>query len=127
MESQFFWYVVVAVVAFFYVRRLLRMRALKAYSPAEIETRLKSNDGVLLLDVRTDAERRTGSIKGSIHIPLGSLRSRMSELEKHRNREIVCYCASGSRSASAALLLKKHGFTAGNLSGGMGEWNYAHR
>lgn len=127
MESQIFWYGAVAVIAFFYIRRLLRMRAFKQYSPAEIESRMKSNDGLVLLDVRTDAERQTGALKGSIHIPLASLRSRMDELGKHRNREIVCYCASGSRSASAALLLKKHGFTAGNLRGGMGEWNFAHR
>jgi rhodanese-related sulfurtransferase len=127
MDSQIVLYGAAAVIAFFYIRRLLRLRALTQYSPAEIESRLRSNDGLILLDVRTDAERQSGAIRGSLHIPLGSLRSRMKELDRHRNREIVCYCASGSRSASAALLLKKNGFTAGNLRGGMGEWNFAHR
>lgn len=127
METQILLYGAGALVLFLFVRRTLRMRALAQYSPAEIEDRLALRGGIVLLDVRTDAERQSGSIRGSIHIPLASLRSRMKELEKFREREIVCYCASGSRSASAALLLQKNGFRAGNLRGGMGEWNFAHR
>ena len=103
------------------------MRALKQYTPSEIDVLLKSNGGPLLLDVRTDAERQSGSLRGSLHIPIASLRTRMKELEQYRSREIVCYCASGSRSASAALLLKKNGFNAANLRGGMAEWNFCHR
>ena len=127
MDTQVFWYAAAALLAFLFVRRTLRMRALKQYTPSEIEARLKSKGGLLLLDVRTDAERRSGAIRGSLHIPIASLRSRMKELKQYREREIVCYCASGSRSASAALLLKKSGFNAGNLRGGIAEWNFAHR
>jgi rhodanese-related sulfurtransferase len=127
MDAVIVWYGIGAVLVFLFVRRFLRMRSLTQYSPADIEARQESADAPLLLDVRSDSERRSGSIKGSIHIPIGSLRSRMKELEQHKSREIVCYCASGSRSASAALLLNKHGFNAGNLRGGIGEWNFAHR
>jgi rhodanese-related sulfurtransferase len=49
----------------------------------------------------------------------------MKELEKYRSREIICYCASGSRSVNAALKLKKAGFKAGNLRGGIGKWNFS--
>ena len=127
MDPQILWYAAAAILIFLFVRRTLRMRSLKQYTPSAIEDRLKSKGGMLLLDVRTDAERQSGSIRGSLHIPLASLRTRMKELEQYRSREIVCYCASGSRSASAALLLRKSGFNAGNLRGGMGEWNFAHR
>jgi rhodanese-related sulfurtransferase len=127
MDTQFIWYGAAALLVFLFVRRFLRMRALKQYARPEIEARMESNDGVLLLDVRTDAERQSGSIRGSRHIPVASLRSRMKELEHYRNREIVCYCASGSRSASAALLLQKNGFKAVNLRGGMADWNFTHR
>jgi rhodanese-related sulfurtransferase len=127
METGIVWYGIGAVLLFLFTRRFLRMRSLTHYSPAEVEARQKSTNAPLLLDVRTDAERQSGSIRGSIHIPIGSLRSRIKELEKYKSREIVCYCASGSRSASAALLLKQHGFKAGNLRGGIGEWNFAHR
>lgn len=127
MDSQLYLYIGAALVAFLFFRRILRMRSLTQYSPSEVETRLKGKDGLVLLDVRTDAERQSGAIKGSLHIPLGSLRARLNELEKHKKQEIVCYCASGSRSVSAALLLNKHGFSAGNLRGGMAEWNFAQR
>lgn len=127
MDPQIFWYAAAAILVFLFVRRTLRMRSLKQYTTSEIEDLLKSKGGPILLDVRTDAERQSGSIRGSLHIPLGSLRTRMKELEQYRSREIICYCASGSRSASAALLLNKNGFKAGNLRGGMGEWNFAHR
>ncbi len=127
METQILWYAAAAFIVYLFVRRFLKMRSLKQYSPAEIAERLKSKDGLILLDVRTDAERQSGAIKGSLHIPVGSLRSRLKELEPHRQREIVCYCASGSRSVSAALLLKQNGFTAANLQGGMAEWKFAHR
>jgi rhodanese-related sulfurtransferase len=127
METRVYLYIAAALIAFFFVRRIIRMRALTQFSPSEIDKRIKSADGLVLLDVRTDEERRSGSIKGSLHIPLGSLRSRLGELEKHRNQQIVCYCASGSRSVSAALLLTRNGFSAGNLRGGMSEWSLAHR
>lgn len=127
MDTPYFWYAAAAILAFLLIRRTLRMRSLKQYTPAEIDARLKLKDGLILLDVRTDAERQSGAIRGSLHIPIASLRSRVKELEQYKNREIVCYCASGSRSASAALLLKKSGFAAGNLRGGMADWNFAHR
>ena len=127
MDPQIFWYGAGGILAFLFFRRILRMRSLKQYTPAEIEDRLKLKGPLVLLDVRTDTERQSGSIRGSLHIPLASLRSRMNELAQHKNKEIVCYCASGSRSASAALLLNKNGFSAGNLRGGIAEWNFAHR
>jgi len=71
MDPQIFWYADGGLLDFIFVRRTLRMRALRQYSPAEVEARLKSTGGLLLLDVRTDAERQSGSIRGSLHIPIG--------------------------------------------------------
>ena len=45
-------------------------------------------------------------------------------LEKYKSKEIICYCASGSRSVNAGLKLKKAGFTVGNLRGGIASWNF---
>jgi rhodanese-related sulfurtransferase len=47
----------------------------------------------------------------------------MSELPK--DREIICVCASGSRSSSAARQLTSSGYNVLNLSGGMGQWQRA--
>ncbi len=76
----------------------------------------------MLLDVRTPGERKERNIKGSFHIPLTELNRRTDELTRFRDREIICYCSTGSRSLHAASKLKKNGFTAANLKGGLIQW-----
>ncbi|NUN07755.1 MAG: rhodanese-like domain-containing protein [Ignavibacteriaceae bacterium] len=100
-------------------------RSVNNYSSGEVKERVKA--GSILLDVRTSGERKVQSIPSSIHIPLHEISARLSELEKFRNREIICYCASGNRSVSAALRLKKAGFNVANLTGGISNWNFSSR
>lgn len=123
-STQIILYGILALVLFWYVRRMLFLRKITGYTPAEASSRLKSNTA-LLLDVRTPAERSSSSIKGSLHIPLHELRRRSSELEKHKSKEIICYCATGSRSLSAAATLAKLGYKSANLKGGIAEWNFS--
>jgi len=74
-----------------------------------------------LLDVRQLGEWNSGHAADAIHIPLAAVRSRMSEIP--RDRAVVVICASGNRSAMAALTLAKSGFEeVYNFSGGMGSW-----
>jgi rhodanese-related sulfurtransferase len=111
------------LVAAMYIRRWLLLRSMKQYSPLEVAEAMKQAGSKVLLDVRTTAERQRHSIKGSIHIPLHELGRRVEELNKHKNKEVICYCQSGNRSISAAARLKKSGFTAANMKGGIAEWN----
>ena len=85
--------------------------------------KVKKERNVVFLDVRTDKERKQSSIKGSYHIPVTSLKDRQQELKKFKDAEIICFCQTGSRSLTAASKLKKMGFKASNLSGGMIRWN----
>lgn len=62
-----------------------------------------------ILDVTEEMERMVFHIPGSVHIPLGQLRQRMSELPK--DRLIVAYCAVGVRSYNAARILEQNGFS----------------
>jgi rhodanese-related sulfurtransferase len=112
-----------SLVAALYLRRWLLLRGMKQYSPQEVADAMKQSGSTILLDVRTAAERQRNSIKGSIHIPLHELGRRAEELNKHRNKEVICYCQSGNRSLSAAARLKKSGFTVANMKGGIAEWN----
>ena len=61
------------------------------------------------MDVTEEMERMVFHIPGSVHIPLGQLRQRMSELPK--DRLIVTYCAVGVRSYNAARILEQNGFS----------------
>ena len=57
-----------------------------------------------------------GAIPGTIHIPLGELRSRLNELP--RDKEIWVHCAVGQTAYYAARILKQNGFDVRNISGG---------
>ena len=74
-----------------------------------------------MVDVRSAAEWNEGHVPGAVHVPLPHLTSRLSEL---RGRQpIVTYCQSGSRSATAASVLRAAGIAdVSNAEGGFDEW-----
>ena len=115
-------YIAIAFVILVFIRKFYLARKIRQYNPSEIRARMKPGNSLLLLDVRTDQERKASKINGSIHIPLHELMRRMKELEKFRGKEIVCYCRSGNRSLTAASKLIRSGFTAANLKGGINNW-----
>lgn len=92
-------------------------------SPQQAVQLMSHEGGSLVLDVREDSEYQSGHIKDSIHIPMGALASRVSELDKYKNKNIILGCRSGSRSGRACSILKKHGFEKiHNLRGGVLAW-----
>jgi rhodanese-related sulfurtransferase len=94
-----------------------------ALSAAEAKLRIESGDPMFILDVRQPEEFRSGHIAGAKLIPLGELASRLQELPA--DQDILCVCASGSRSSAATRQLISAGYKAINLKGGMGGWQYA--
>ena len=83
---------------------------------------LESDDAPLFLDVREQDEWDQGIIPGALHIPRGSLESRV-ESRVDRDRAIVVYCSVGHRSAFAANTLEELGYdNVVNLAGGFTEW-----
>lgn len=89
-------------------------------------TQMINHKDALVLDVREKNEFDAGHILNSKLIPLGKLRERIGELEKHRERPILVVCRSGQRSASACAMLGKFGFAqACNLEGGVMAWQKA--
>ena len=77
---------------------------------------LRQKENALLLDVRTDKEYAAGNIPGALHIPLDSLRDRLSEID--RGKALYVYCQSGLRSYIACRILSQKDFDCYNLSGG---------
>jgi hydroxyacylglutathione hydrolase len=77
---------------------------------------------LLVLDVRSKHERRTGSIPNSRHVTLGDLLKSVGDLSK--DQAIVTVCGSGYRSSVAASLLQREGFSdVSSMDGGMTAWN----
>ncbi len=65
-------------------------------------------NGAIFVDVRSAGEFAMGNAPGSINIPLPELSSRLSELPM--DRDLVLFCASGSRSGMAKMMLKSKGY-----------------
>ncbi|MEW2248972.1 MBL fold metallo-hydrolase [Streptomyces sp. NPDC006975] len=62
--------------------------------------------GIVVLDVRRDAERSGGYVEGSVHIPLHTLPGRLAEVP---GGQVWVHCAGGMRAAIAASLLDAAG------------------
>ncbi len=116
----------VMIVMWFFLLGMIIHSFIKAsndISPQQVVQLMSHETGSMVLDVREDSEYQAGHIKDSIHIPLSKLKSRMTELEKYKNKNIILGCRSGSRSGRASGLLKKNGFEkVYNLRGGVLAW-----
>jgi len=89
-------------------------------------TQMMNRQDAVLIDVREDAEYANGRIIGARHVPLSQLDSRARELQKHKSKPLIAYCETGTRSAGAIAILRKHGFeNVFNLSGGFAAWQQA--
>jgi len=90
-------------------------------STAEVRQMLDEGKQVTVLDVREDSEFKEGHIPGAKLIPLGTLSSRLQELNP--KEPVIVVCRSGNRSAQGAEILAKAGFqTVYNMAGGMSQW-----
>ena len=72
-----------------------------------------------ILDVREKKEWQKGHIKGAILIPLEELKSRVNELKKYKNKEIIIYSKSGTKSITAGRFLVKKGYKPINIKSGI--------
>lgn len=90
-------------------------------SPRELEAELRSENVPQLLDVREPHELQISVLPGVVHIPMGQVPSRVSELDPRRR--VVVICRSGNRSHDVAAWLVSQGFAnVRNLETGMNGW-----
>jgi rhodanese-related sulfurtransferase len=90
----------------------------------EMNKKAKNDNQFIILDVRTPQELNgpLGQIEGVINIPLQELNQRITELEPYKDKEIAVICRSGNRSHYATETLRKNGYNAKNVLGGMIEY-----
>jgi rhodanese-related sulfurtransferase len=88
-------------------------------SPRQVAD-LVREDGAQLIDVREPYEHEAGRITGDVHIELERLTLEAGSID--RDRPVVFYCRSGSRSSLAAQAFGASGYSAHNLTGGLKAW-----
>jgi rhodanese-related sulfurtransferase len=94
-------------------------------SVQELKDKIDKNEEVFVLDVREPFEQYQSKLdyEHSTLIPVGKLSVQLDEIESHKEKEVVCLCRSGARSAQACKMLEREGFSnVKNLKGGINQW-----
>lgn len=93
-------------------------------SALELKDKLDNGDTPVILDIRESHELNIAKLDNTLHIPMGEVANRLSELEKFKDQEIIVYCRTGARSARCTDFLQSNGFLkALNLTGGIHAWS----
>ena len=91
-------------------------------SPQQAINLINGEQGVFV-DLRDSAEFKLGHIVEALHIPSTKLATRMTELDKFKDKPIVLVCKMGQQSSTAGKQLKAAGFNrVYKMTGGMMEW-----
>ena len=80
-------------------------------------------DGAVLIDVREDNEFEAGHAAGAKHMSRGIIERDIVQTYPDKSTEMVLYCGGGYRSALAADMLQKMGYTnVWSMDGGWKAW-----
>ena len=85
---------------------------------------MDTEEGYIILDVRTQEEYDQGHIPGAILIPHTEIDARAEEVLTDKDQLILVYCRSGRRSKLAAEALVELGYTNIKEFGGIIDWPY---
>ena len=89
------------------------------------DARKLGKGGAVLVDVREADEFSQGHVPGAVFIPRGQLETTI-EARIPRDQHVVIYCASGNRSALAAVTLAEMGYAScASMAGGFKGWAQA--
>ncbi len=121
--TNIIFYLTVAAIATYlaYVKGWI-LTDFESISPKQAYTLLKNDTNVALLDVRTPDEFSQEHLEGATLIPVQELSANLSRLESVKEKKIIVYCHSGTRSVAASRILIKNGFTPLNITGGITAW-----
>ena len=93
---------------------------------SETQDRLRQNPHAKLIDVREDNEFAAAHAAGATHLGKGIIERDIETTVPEKNTELILYCGGGYRSALAADVLQKMGYTnVFSMAGGWKAWQEA--
>jgi len=120
--TQYIPYIIMGTVAGFFIYRQIH-KALTLMSYKELKGKLEKGEKVVLLDVRTNKEYKSGHIPDSRHISMENIPAKLKKTKK--DALIVVYCQSGGRASLAKRKLEFNGFNNVVSFGGVRRWRGA--
>ncbi|MEP6833781.1 MAG: rhodanese-like domain-containing protein [Gemmatimonas sp.] len=95
---------------------------IKEVTTRDIQKRIASGEKIVLLDIREANEWNLGHIPNAVYLSRGVLETTI-EGRVPREATVVLYCASGNRSALAAVTLDEMGYeNVASMAGGFRDW-----
>ena len=92
-------------------------------SVAETQQRMRENSDAKLIDVREDNEWDAAHAAGAIHLGKGIIERDIETIVPEKGTELILYCGGGYRSALAADVLQRMGYTnVFSMAGGWKAW-----
>lgn len=95
----------------------------KAISVDTLDSYIKNNKKIILLDVRSNEEYRVSHLKNSINLNVDEFNYEKFIKNLHKESLVVVYCAAGFRSSVVSEKLQKEGVLSYSLFGGIIEWS----
>ena len=98
-------------------------RRIREVTVPETQKRTAENPAAKLIDVREDTEWQAGHAAGAVHLGKGIIERDIEEKVPDKTTEIILYCGGGYRSALAADVLQRMGYTnVFSMAGGWRAW-----
>lgn len=91
-------------------------------SASEAQEIMASEEGYVILDVRTPGEYGSGHIPGAVNVPNETIGPEAPAALPDKGQLILVYCRSGNRSVQAARKLARLGYTNVVDFGGICSW-----
>jgi rhodanese-related sulfurtransferase len=98
-------------------------RRIREVSVAETKARITQNAAARLIDVREDTEWQAAHAAGAVHLGKGIIERDIEETVPDKTTELILYCGGGYRSALAADVLQRMGYSnVFSMAGGWKAW-----
>ncbi len=115
--------IIIAVISILTATSCQQASANNELKAAEFKQKMEAEKSKTLLDVRTPQEYSEGHLADAINIDWngGNFDAEIAKLDK--SKPVYIYCLAGSRSASAAAVMRKSGFKqVYEMKGGILKW-----
>ncbi len=90
--------------------------------PGQFKSWLDEGRPLQVIDARTALEFNAGTVGDARHAPLTEMPASIQRLDLDPSIPVVVLCLSGHRSIPGTRWLRKRGFTAYSLQGGVMNW-----
>ena len=95
---------------------------IREISPRDALQARERGEPIVFLDVRDLHEVKLGRIPGAVHVSRGNLETKI-ESAVPRDARVIIYCATGNRSALAAVTMEEMGYgDVASMAGGWRDW-----